>query len=223
MSQICLNKIFFIIIIFVLVLIIYFFIFNIKQYINHYDFIKKKLIEIDNNNKLINDSINKSTNKLTNLNIDSNLYSNINIRDRQILYDPLYPPLNRDPVFIKNDYINIKSNLSNQILQNKNLSNQLISYPTRDSNDTFHLIANLTRIDPDDKLQLLLFGRLKCRGCKSEFYASPVDINFSSIKIPIDKLNDIYNIPNEIIINDVYPGTFKVFELKYHDLSSNYY
>ena len=70
---------------------------------------------------------------------------------------------------------------------------------------------------------MLLFGRLKCRGCVSEFYATPADINLASIKVPIEKLNDIYNIPDNININDIYPGSYKVTQLKYPDYPTNYY
>jgi hypothetical protein len=57
---------------------------------------------------------------------------------------------------------------------------------------------------------------MKCRGCQSEFYATPADINLASIKIPIDKINDIYNIPEEIKIQNIFPGLYKVTELKYN-------
>ena len=70
---------------------------------------------------------------------------------------------------------------------------------------------------------MLLFGRLKCRGCGSEFYASPADKNLSNIKIKIDKLKDIYNIPDNIYIDDIYPGNYKITELKYPDNQTIYY
>ena len=69
---------------------------------------------------------------------------------------------------------------------------------------------------------MLLFGRLKCRGCGSEFYASPADKNLSNIKIKIEKLKDIYNLPDNINIEDVYPGNYKLTELKYPDNQTIY-
>ena len=70
---------------------------------------------------------------------------------------------------------------------------------------------------------MLLFGRLKCRGCGSEFYASPADKNLSNIKIKIENIKDIYNIPDSINIGDVYPGNYKITELKYPDNQTIYY
>ena len=138
-----------------------------------------------------------------NLKIDDNKYENIKlniIRDNLVLKDKLYPPLNRQPL---TDNINIFNNY------------------TRDSYDTYHLVGNLTRLS--DNFQMLLFGRLKCRGCQSEFYASPADKNLSSIKIKLDNIKDIYNLPNEINIDDIYPGKYKLIELKYPDNQTIYY
>jgi len=70
---------------------------------------------------------------------------------------------------------------------------------------------------------MLLFGRLKCRGCNSEFYASPADKNLSSIKIKLEKIKDIYNLPENINVDDIYPGEYKLIELKYPDNQTIYY
>ena len=156
-------------------------------------------------NDLILENVNEIKSKIK---INNN---KISIRDKKVVYDQLYPPLNRDPIYNNTQYN-----------ENELVSNLLFYNNTRNSGyDTYHLVANLTR--DSDNFQLLLFGRLKCRGCTSEFYASPADINLASIKIPIDKVNDIYNIPSIIKINDIYPGTYKVIELKYPDYPTNYY
>ena len=53
--------------------------------------------------------------------------------------------------------------------------------------------------------------------------ASPADKNLSSIKIKLDNIKDIYNLPNEINIDDIYPGKYKLIELKYPDNQTIYY
>ena len=115
------------------------------------------------------------------------------IRDRKVLNDPLYPPLNRS------------DNKTHAELAN-NIANRNMYIRTNDMGDTYRLIGYVTN-NSDDKdtgnNNWKLFARQKDRHI-SEFYMKPTDNN-NDVKVPItddiivgDRLRDIYNIPKQI-------------------------
>ena len=115
------------------------------------------------------------------------------IRDRKVLNDPLYPPLNRS------------DNKTHAELAN-NIANRNMYIRTNDVGDTYRLVGYVTN-NSDDKdtgnNNWKLFARQKDRHI-SEFYMKPTDNN-NDVKVPItddiivgDRLRDIYNIPQQI-------------------------
>ncbi len=115
------------------------------------------------------------------------------IRDRKVLNDPLYPPLNRS------------DNKTHAELAN-NIANRNMYIRTNDMGDTYRLVGYVTN-NSDDKdtgnNNWKLFARQKDRHI-SEFYMKPTDNN-NDVKVPItddiivgDRLRDIYNIPRQI-------------------------
>jgi hypothetical protein len=115
------------------------------------------------------------------------------IRDRKVLHDPLYPPLNRS------------DNKTHAELAN-NIANRNMYIKTNDMGDTYRLVGYVTN-NSDDKdtgnNNWKLFARQKDRHI-SEFYMKPTDNN-NDVKVPItddiivgDRLRDIYNIPKQI-------------------------
>ena len=115
------------------------------------------------------------------------------IRDRKVLNDPLYPPLNRS------------DNKTHAELAN-NIANRNMYIRTNDVGDTYRLVGYVTN-NSDEKdtgnNNWKLFARQKDRHI-SEFYMKPTDNN-NDVKVPItddiivgDRLRDIYNIPKQI-------------------------
>jgi hypothetical protein len=115
------------------------------------------------------------------------------IRDRKVLNDPLYPPLNRS------------DNKTHAELAN-NIANRNMYIKTNDVGDTYRLVGYVTN-NSDEKdtgnNNWKLFARQKDRHI-SEFYMKPTDNN-NDVKVPItddiivgDRLRDIYNIPKQI-------------------------
>ena len=133
-----------------------------------------------------------------------NLISNNDIieRDIKVQNDPLYPPILRT--------------LPNEILRNTinwNLFNNI------NINDSYRMIGYLT--GKNNNKILILMGREKYRN-KYDFYAIPANKDLTSIKIPIDNIRDMYQIPQEIQINDIFPDTYIFTEIK-KDFDSNYF
>jgi hypothetical protein len=117
-------------------------------------------------------------------------------RDRKVLNDQLYPPLNRS------DNIT-HTNLANNI----NKRNMYVN--TNDMRDTYRLVAYVTN-GSDEKdtgnNNWKLFARQKDRNI-SDFYLKPTDNN-NDIKVPVSddivvggRLRDIYDIPRKITFN----------------------
>ena len=115
------------------------------------------------------------------------------VRDRKVLNDPLYPPLNRT------------DNKTHAELAN-NIANRNMYIRTNDVGDTYRLVGYVTN-NSDDKdtgnNNWKLFARQKDRHI-SEFYMKTTDNN-NDVKVPItddivvgDRLRDIYNIPQQI-------------------------
>jgi hypothetical protein len=115
------------------------------------------------------------------------------IRDRKVLHDPLYPPLNRS------------DNKTHTELAN-NIANRNMYIRTNDMGDTYRLVGYVTNNSDDKDVgnnNWKLFARQKDRHI-SEFYMKPTDNN-NDVKVPItddiiigDRLRDIYNIPQQI-------------------------
>jgi hypothetical protein len=115
------------------------------------------------------------------------------VRDRKVLGDPLYPPLNRS------------DNKTHTELAN-NIANRNMYIKTNDIGDTYRLVGYVTNNSADKDVgnnNWKLFARQKDRHI-SEFYMKPTDNN-NDVKVPItddiivgDRLRDIYNIPSQI-------------------------
>jgi hypothetical protein len=115
------------------------------------------------------------------------------IRDRKVLGDPLYPPLNRS------------DNKTHAELAN-NIANRNMYIRTNDMGDTYRLVGYVTNNSDDKDVgnnNWKLFARQKDRHI-SEFYMKPTDNN-NDVKVAItddiivgDRLRDIYNIPSQI-------------------------
>ena len=115
------------------------------------------------------------------------------VRDRKVLEDQLYPPLNRSDNRTHTELVN-------------NITNRNMYIRTNDINDTYRLVGYVTN-NSDEKdtgnNNWKLFARQKDRNI-SEFYMKPTDNN-NDVKVPItddivvgDRLRDIYNIPNQL-------------------------
>jgi len=115
------------------------------------------------------------------------------IRDRKVLHDPLYPPLNRSDNKTHTEPAN-------------NIANRNMYIRTNDMGDTYRLVGYVTNNSDDKDVgnnNWKLFARQKDRHI-SEFYMKPTDNN-NDVKVPItddiiigDRLRDIYNIPQQI-------------------------
>jgi hypothetical protein len=143
------------------------------------------------------------------LNVDK-----VQMRDERVLYDPLYPPLNRSNVDTTSRYIA-----------------SIRPTATRDSSDTYRIIGYL--VDEEDKNETWkLYAREQHRGGRADFYATPANRNYD-VKVSLDnnvitskdKFRDMYSIPDQVSIN--HPmftrSSYKVVELPKTDFESNYY
>jgi hypothetical protein len=137
-------------------------------------------------------------------------------RDRKVLNDQLYPPLNRS------DNIT-HTNLANNI----NKRNMYIN--TNDIRDTYRLVGYVTN-NSDEKdtgnNNWKLFARQKDRNT-SDFYMKPTDNN-NDIKVTISdeivvggRLRDIYDIPRKITFNSpmLNKESYDIVEVPKADLS----
>jgi hypothetical protein len=110
----------------------------------------------------------------------------VNIRDRAVVMDQLYPPLGRveRPIF---------DQLASRV------ASGLIGYPTRGSPDTYRMVGYMVNSENKND-SWKLFGRQKYPGSSmGEYYAIPIDDRKSDMKItikddmmPKDKIRDIY-------------------------------
>jgi hypothetical protein len=138
------------------------------------------------------------------------------VRDRKVLEDQLYPPLNRSDNRTHTELVN-------------NITNRNMYIRTNDINDTYRLVGYVTN-NSDEKdtgnNNWKLFARQKDRNI-SEFYMKPTDNN-NDVKVPItddivlgDRLRDIYNIPKQLTFNSPMfnKDPYNVVEVPKADLS----
>jgi hypothetical protein len=124
---------------------------------------------------------------------DTNDTNDTVVRDRKVLNDPLYPPLNRSDNKTHTELVN-------------NITNRNMYIRTNDINDTYRLVGYVTNNSQEKDTgnnNWKLFARQKDRNI-SEFYMKPTDNN-NDMKVPItddiivgDRLRDIYNIPSQL-------------------------
>ena len=120
----------------------------------------------------------------------------VETRDRKVVEDQLYPPLNRSD-----------NNTHSELVKNINSRNMYIQ--TNSINDKYRLVAYVTNNAEEKDVgnnNWKLFARQKDRNI-SDFYMKPTDNN-NDMKVPItddivvgDRLRDIYNIPKQITFN----------------------
>jgi hypothetical protein len=142
-----------------------------------------------NDYNILLDKANHNKNNTTNTN-DTN---DTVVRDRKVLNDPLYPPLNRSDNKTHTELVN-------------NITNRNMYIRTNDINDTYRLVGYVTNNSQEKDTgnnNWKLFARQKDRNI-SEFYMKPTDNN-NDMKVPItddiiigDRLRDIYNIPSQL-------------------------
>jgi hypothetical protein len=137
-------------------------------------------------------------------------------RDRRVLSDPLYPPLNRTD---RSTYEGLR---------------KMLPVSTRPEFDTYRLLGYLrsTSSSPEPDTggnTWKLFGRMKDRN-QGDFYISPAN-NQDDIKIPLtpevvkgERVRDVYTLPSQLSFNSpLLHGTPYVFaELPKSDLPSSY-
>lgn len=151
--------------------------------------------------------------------LSSSQVGNSDVRDRRVLADPLYPPLNR-----------AESSVHNSVVQAID-AKQLYSN-SRQFTDRYRLVGYLT--NNDDKKDSggntwKLMARQKDRN-RSEFYLVPSNNNYD-MKIMVtddivkgDKLRDIYTIPKQLsfsspLLNET---PYEVTELPMNDFTNFY-
>jgi hypothetical protein len=138
----------------------------------------------------------------------------VQMRDERVLYDPLYPPLNRSNTETTARYIA-----------------SIRPTATRDTSDTYRIVGYL--VDEEDKNETWkLYAREQHRGGRADFYATPANRNFD-VKVSLDnnvitskdKFRDMYSIPDQVRINHPMfsQSSYKVVELPKTDFNSNYY
>jgi hypothetical protein len=147
---------------------------------------KKICLSISEYNKLISKN---------NYNVEKNIIG-IETRDRKVIEDQLYPPLNRSD-----------NKTHSELVKNINSRNMYIQ--TNNMNDKYRLVGYVTNNAEEKDVgnnNWKLFARQKDRNI-SDFYMKPTDNN-NDIKVPItddivvgDKLRDIYNISKHITFN----------------------
>jgi hypothetical protein len=130
-----------------------------------------------------------------NCNVEKNIID-IETRDRKVVQDQLYPPLNRSDNKTHSELV-------------KNINNRSMYIQTNGINDKYRLVAYVTNNAEEKDVgnnNWKLFARQKDRNI-SDFYMKPTDNN-NDMKVPItddivvgDRLRDIYNIPKQITFN----------------------
>lgn len=139
----------------------------------------------------------------------------VEMRDKQVIMDPLYPPLNRTDA------------------QTHRGLKQMLA-PGDVPRDTFRLLGYLKSTNTVDKKDAggdtwKLFGRMKDRHM-GEFYITPANTQ-DDIKIPLsseiikgERLRDVYTIPSQITFNSplLHTTPYMFVELPKADLPSHY-
>jgi hypothetical protein len=140
-------------------------------------------------------------------------------RDRKVMNDPLYPPLNRSETSIHNSVADA--------VERKQLYNR-----TRETTDRYRLVAYITSTDEKKDSggnTWKLLAREKDRN-RSEFYIIPANNNYD-MKIMItddiiigEKLRDIYTIPKQLTFSSplLNETSYEVTEIPMNDFN-NYY
>lgn len=179
-----------------------------------------QIAAIDNNLTINNDNnfiINADNNNVDNgsfVNVANQINNSslIEHRDRRVLYDQLYPPLNREDKYNTLDLL-------------YNIDRQFFNVSTNSLHDTFRPIGYLSDDTNINNPKLILFGRQLYKNGRSEFYTSPADLSLSSIKIPLDSkiLNNMYDIPDKIQLTSIYPGNYTVTTMQNPNLYNTYY
>lgn len=158
------------------------------------------------------DEFNKLRDSAVKVNNDTDTIS----RDRKVLEDDLYPPLNRGDT-------RSHTNLANNINRRRMYVN------TQETGDTFRLVAYLTSTSDEKDSgnnNWKLFARQKDRHF-SEFYIIPTD-NTNDLKISINndnvvghRLRDVYDIPQQLTFNSplLNKEPYDVVEVPKADLS----
>ena len=144
--------------------------------------------------------------------------NNVEIRDRKVVEDQLYPPINRADNKTHSDLI-------------KNINERTMYIKTNDINDTYRLVAYVTNNSEEKDAgnnNWKLFARQKDRNI-SEFYMKPTDNN-NDMKVPItdsivvgERLRDIYNIPKQLTLNSPLfnANPYNVVEIPKADLTNS--
>ena len=158
--------------------------------------------DVPKKERVTSNQVNQTSNQVNQTSNQVNQTSNrINqIRDRQVLEDALYPPLNRD-----------------------HSSNPKLFYERR-NDDRYRLVGYMVaQEDPSDTWKL--FARDTGRG-RANFYMMPSDKN-SDIKVTLDspQLRDIYDIPRSLKVSSpvLRHTRYEIMELQKGDLDSPYY
>lgn len=141
------------------------------------------------------------------------------IRDRKVLYDPLYPPLNRTESSIHNSVVNA-------------IDAKQLYTKTREFTDRYRLVGYLTNNDQNKDSggnTWKLMARQKDKN-RSEFYLVPSNNNYD-MKIMVtddivkgDKLRDIYTIPKQLSFSSPLLNTtpYEVTEIPMNDFTNMY-
>lgn len=138
-------------------------------------------------------------------------------RDYRVLYDPLYPPLNRTDT------------VTHTMLE-KNIDKRNMYIPTNETGDNYRLVGYLVnkeggRTDAGGN-NWKLMARQKDRNT-SDFYMIPANNNYD-IKIHVtddmivgDRLRDVYTIPKNIAFKSpmLNEGTYEFVEIPKADLT----
>lgn len=181
------------------------------------DVVKKENVSNTNNDKICL-SLSEYNNLITTNKTTLEKRDIVEIRDRKVVSDQLYPPLNRTD-----------NNTHEELV--KNINNRGMYIRTNDINDKYRLVAYVTNSSEERDAgnnNWKLFARQKDRNI-SDFYMKPTDNN-NDMKVPItddivigDRLRDIYNIPKQLTFNSPLfnKNPYNVVEIPKADLSNS--
>jgi hypothetical protein len=181
------------------------------------DVVKKENVSNTNNDKICL-SLSEYNNLITTNKTTLEKSDIVEIRDRKVVSDQLYPPLNRTD-----------NNTHEELV--KNINNRGMYIRTNDINDKYRLVAYVTNSSEERDAgnnNWKLFARQKDRNI-SDFYMKPTDNN-NDMKVPItddivigDRLRDIYNIPKQLTFNSPLfnKNPYNVVEIPKADLSNS--
>lgn len=144
------------------------------------------------------------------------------LRDRRVLNDPLFPPLNRTD----------RMTFNSVAYETKNRN---INIPTNSMNDRFRQVGYISAVSQEGEIDSgggswKLMARQKDRN-ESEFYMIPTNKNYD-IKVPLTpevvvgpRLRDIYTIPNELKFKSplLNKGPYEFVELPKTDFTDSSY